>query len=85
MITIELDTLVTILVAVISIIASSVVTWFFSKRHYTKDTFAVNERDIELQKVKNESRETFLTFLLMVILILGVLSFFVMLAVLSKI
>ena len=70
MITIELDTLITILVGLISIIASSVVTLFFSRRHYSRSTNAITETDLEFQKIRNEGRSELPGFLLVVLIIL---------------
>ena len=59
MITIELD-LTTILVAavssLVSIAGSAVVTWYFSKRHYTGRDRQITENDILLQQNNNEFR-----------------------------
>jgi uncharacterized membrane protein len=59
LITIELD-LTTILVAavssLVSIAGSAVVTWYFSKRHYTGRDRQITENDILLQQNNNEFR-----------------------------
>ena len=68
MITIELD-LTTILVAVvssaISVLGSALVTWYFSRRHYTRTPQPVTENDIILRD--NENGYRFLVIFLVLI------------------
>lgn len=71
MITIESDVLVTIAVAAVSIAISSVVTWHFSKRRYSRAPKPVTEKDLELEKTKNEFRSDMLGFLLVLAMFLG--------------
>ena len=72
MITIELD-LTTILVAavssLVSIAGSAVVTWYFSKRHYTGRDRQITENDILLQQNNNEFR-------IVVLVVIGIFLFF---------
>ena len=57
MITIEID-ITTIVIAVISsivsVVASGLITWYFSRRHYTRVSRPVTETDIKLQSGKHE-------------------------------
>ena len=56
-ITIEID-ITTIVIAVISsivsVVASGLITWYFSRRHYTRVSRPVTETDIKLQSGKHE-------------------------------
>ena len=57
MITIELDPstiLITAAFSIVSTICSSIVTWYFSKRHYTRESATVTENDIVLLREGNE-------------------------------
>ncbi len=55
MITIEIDIttiLITVTSSIVSVVASSLVTWYFSRRHYTRVSRPVTKNDIELQSEK---------------------------------
>ena len=57
MITIEIDIttiLITVISSIVSVVASSSVTWYFSRRHYTRVSRPVTENDIKLQSGKHE-------------------------------
>ena len=56
MITLESDALITIVVAIVSTLVSSVATWQFSKRRYARARKQVTEEAIQLERVKNEFR-----------------------------
>ena len=76
MITIESGALITIVVGIFCTIVSSVVTWFFSKRHYSKTGVPATDRDVELQKVGLKHQSEILVLLIGIgaILILGVFT-----------
>ena len=76
MITIETDMLITVLVGIFSTVISAVVTWFFSKRHYSKIAASITEMDLELQRVKNESKSEVLVFIFLLVLVIGMLAVF---------
>ena len=82
MITIEID-ITTILIAVISsivsVVASGLITWYFSRRHYTRVSRPVTETDIKLQSGKHEF---YVSILLVVVGIGGILVLLTVLAVL---
>ena len=63
MITIDLN-LSSILVTVICSVVSIAVTWWFSKRHYTRPSLPITENDIKMQRIKND----YLTMMLWVVL-----------------
>ena len=79
MITLESDALITIVVAIVSTVVSSIATWQFSKRRYTRARKQITEADIQLERVKNEFRVETLGFIVLLALILGVLAFFLIL------
>ena len=82
-IAIEID-ITTILIAVISsivsVVASGLITWYFSRRYYTRVSRPVTENDIALQSGKHDF---YLAVLFIVLFIGGGLGFLVLLAVLS--
>ena len=71
MVTIELD-LTTVLVAVVSsavsILGSALVTWYFSKRHYSRPDRPVTANDIKLRDNENNFR-SLVIFLVLVFLL----------------
>ena len=67
-----------IVIAAVSIIISSLVTWYFSRRHYGRTERPVSNHDIELEKVKGEYRLgiwVIATMLIVVVLIIGVFGY----------
>ena len=83
MITIESDVLVTVLVAAVSILASSLVTWLFSRRYYRRNPGPPTQSELEMEKTKNEFRENVLAFLAFVITLLAILGLFPLLVILA--
>ena len=73
MITIEID-ITTIVIAVVSsivsVVASGLITWYFSRRYYTRVSRPVTENDIALQSGKHEF---YVSILLVVVGIGGIL------------
>ena len=45
-----------IVIAAVSVAVSSAVTWYFSRRHYTRVERPISEHDIELERVKGKYR-----------------------------
>lgn len=80
MITIESDALITVAVAIVSTIVSSIATWQFSKRRYPRARKQVTEEEIQLEKVKNEFRSEMLIFLCVLAVIMAFLALFVIIA-----
>ena len=83
MITIEIDIttiLVTVIASIISIALSGVITWYFSKRHYTRSSQPVTENDIKLQ---SQRYEFYVAVLFIVLFLGGFLGFLITLAALS--
>ena len=84
MITIELDLttiLVTAIASIISVVVSGVITWYFSRRHYTRASQTVRENDIKLQSGKHEF---YFGVLLIVLLFGGSFGFLFLLVVFSR-
>ena len=79
MITIESDALITIAMAIVSTVVSSIVTWQFSKRRYSRARRQITEEDIRLEKIKKEFQSVMLVFLFVLAMIMGILAFFVVL------
>lgn len=78
--TITPEITVTVVASVATALVSSIVTWYFSKRRYSRMERPITETDIEMEKVKNEIRSEMLGFLLLAILAMGFLGFFALLA-----
>ena len=53
-ITIDTNIWVTIVIAVLSVLASSLVTWYFSRRHYSRPSESNTEHDVALMNAKRE-------------------------------
>ena len=69
-ITIELDVttiLITAISSIVSVVASALITWYFSRRHYTRVSRPVTENDLKLQAGKHE----FWTAVLIAFLLIG--------------
>ena len=72
MITIEISItpfLITVIASIVSVVASGLITWFFSRRHYTRVSRPVTETDIKLQSGKHE----FYVAVLSIVLVMGIL------------
>ena len=57
MITIEMSMtsiLVTVIPSIITLVVSSLITWYFSRRHYTRVLRPITEVDVALQFEKND-------------------------------
>ena len=57
LVTIEFDLstiLITAFLSLVSIVSSAIITWYFSRRHYTRTTRPVTENDVVLQQNNNE-------------------------------
>ena len=80
MITIESDALITIAVAIVSTVVSSIATWQFSKRRYSRVERQITEEEIRLEKVKNEFRAEMLVFL---VALAGIMGFLALIAILA--
>ena len=82
-ITIAID-ITTIVVAVISsivsVVASGLITWYFSRRHYTRVSRPVTENDIKLQSGKHE----FYFAVLSIVFVMGGVFGFLFLIVLTS-
>ena len=76
MIIIELD-LTTVLVAVVSsvvsILGSAFVTWYFSRRHYTRTPQPVTENDIILRDNENGFRFLVIFFVLLFLMLITII------------
>ena len=59
-----------ILVTGFSMVVSAVVTWYFSKRRYSRLAKPITEADIELERVKNEHRGEIVVATVVVIILL---------------
>ena len=56
MITIEMSMtsiLVTTIFSIVTMVVSSLTTWYFSRRHYTRVLMPITEADVALQSMKN--------------------------------
>ena len=72
MITIEINIttfLITVISSIVSVVASGLITWHFSRRHYTRVSRPVTETDIKLQSGKHE----FYVAVLSIVLVMGIL------------
>ena len=78
MITLESDALITIAVAIVSTVVSSIATWQFSKRRYSGMNKPITEKELELEKVKNQFRSEFLAFIIVLVIALGIFAIFMM-------
>ena len=83
MIVIESDILVNIVVAIFSMVVSSIVTWYFSKRRYSEARDPITEEDIRMEEVKNEFRDKILEAITMLAFFLLLLSPFILIILFS--
>ena len=84
MVVIEANALITIVVAVMSIVISSFVTWFFSRRRYSRIAEQITEQSLEMQELKNDFWTEVLRLAVVLVGILGFLGFFVLLVILAR-
>ena len=81
-VSIELNTLITILVGMVSIVVSTPKTWYFSKWHYSaRAPVSKTQNYLALKEIKNEGSDNTLGFLSPLLCIMGLPAFFVFLAV----
>ena len=76
---IESNALITIVVGAASTILSGVATWFFAKRRYAVQTGPVTEKDLEMEKLRIQSRSDVLGFILALAFGLRMLAFIALL------
>ena len=65
-----------ILVTGVSMVVSAVVTWYYSKRRYSRLTKPITEADIELERGENEHRGEIIGATAMVLLMLLLFGLF---------
>ena len=53
-ITVDSNIWITIVIAVLSVLASSLVTWYFSRRHYSRPQEPNTEHDVALMNAKRD-------------------------------
>ena len=83
MIVIEIDTttiLIAVISSIVSVVASGLITWYFSRRYYTRDLGPVTDKDIELQAGKHEF---YLGLILFIFLIGGFFGFMALLVIMA--
>ena len=74
-IVIESNALITIVVAMASTILSAGATWYFSKRRYAATTGPITDNDLELEKLRIQSRPDLLGFIIILTFVGGLLAF----------
>ena len=83
-ITIELDIttiLVTAISSIVSVLVSGFITWYFSRRHYTRVSRPLTEIDVKMQSGKHE----FYTGVLVIVVGMGgLIGFLALLAILAR-
>ena len=83
-ITIDPCILVTGFSMVVSAVVTWFVTWYFSKRRYSRLAKPITEADIELERVKNEHRGEIVGATAVVILMLVIVGFFALMIILAN-